>query len=236
MNNRLHYLRALRSKVASMTICVPHREELFAPLVDKTWMTANSFTGAFITTTYTRPTEVTGVEAMVALNKFMEQGFDLKGSHNSLGFLFFYELLTNTLDFKIISRDYTFNLACLLVRMLPDTDTRQRGLFMSVLQLLMSNKSIARDPNIPHFKDDKMRFATMAKMGWNGEGAAPSRINISIYQLSYDHTFHPSSATPPPQASRGCSRTFRNTSRPSATPRSSTPCSSPGRRAPRCWR
>lgn len=166
--NRRNYLQALRSKSTFIKVALPHRVELTDTIIDKSWMTTSSFSSAFITTTYTRPEEVAGIEAMKLLNKYMERGFDLQGSANSLGFLFFYELMTNSLDFRVMPRDSTHTLACLLLRLLPSKDTQQKSLFFSILQLLANNRTLARDPSIPHFKDDKLRFATMAKIGWNG--------------------------------------------------------------------
>lgn len=79
----------------------------------------------------------------------LENGLRLKGSHNNLGFLFFYTLLTDAHNFKILPSDTTFQLASLLMRMFPEKDTNRGSLNMSILRILANNRALAGSTDIP---------------------------------------------------------------------------------------
>ena len=173
LRNRLSLLQCIRSKLTNFQLNLPARPRVveFDPFIDDTWMRSHSLSSSW-TTSYKRPLEkealnCLAVEAMSKLNSWLDQGINLAGKH-SLGFLFFYELMTGTLDFRIMPRDNSFHLGCALLRFLPAQDTNQKSYFISILKLLSNNSQIARNPTIPLFKDSKMRFATMSKLGWNG--------------------------------------------------------------------
>ena len=86
----------------------------------------------------------------------------LNGGKDSLGFLFFYELMTGTLKTTILPGDSGHTLASLLIRMLPAEETQEAGLLMSMLRAMMLNMVFTAQ--MPHFQDDrKLKLATMFK-------------------------------------------------------------------------
>ena len=109
------------------------------------------------------------------MNRWISDGFRLKGSKNNLGFLFFYELMTNSLQFKLLKDDETYHLGALLTRLMPPKDTGpgRKGLMISILKMLSYNILAAKDPAIPKFKDDRtFKLSTMIK------GASSSFSNL----------------------------------------------------------
>jgi hypothetical protein len=66
------------------------------------------------------------------------------------GFLFFYEMLTGSLDFTFCESVPTHDVAAVLLRLLPASDTEE-GLLMSVLRLLEANPDVAKEA--PKFHD-----------------------------------------------------------------------------------
>ena len=64
---------------------------------------------------YTPPKEVQGVEALKILNDWLGQGMGISSDHR--GFWLMYELMTGTLNFKILSDDSSYTLGALLTRL-----------------------------------------------------------------------------------------------------------------------
>jgi len=175
--NRYRYLQAIVKQVGFIDASIPSRPRIefeFDTVIDKTIITEQaSFFEALSTTSYLRPVHwnderkiemyYTGAECMRLLNLWLSQGFYLSGGKADLGFLFFYELMTNTLPFGILAGDSTFNLAYYLVRMMPPSERQAKGVLMSALRTLMSNPHLVQDSNVPKFQDTRGRFkiATM---------------------------------------------------------------------------
>ena len=88
-------------------------------------------------------------------------GLKLQGSSDSLGFLFFYELLTDTLRFRILTDDKPFHLASLLVRCLPTSDWQPPSELMSVLRAVSDDYALSH--RMPKYKDDR-RFKMLGSM------------------------------------------------------------------------
>jgi len=64
----------------------------------------------FTAMTYERPKDLVGAPAMAELHSWLDSGLRLKGGKDNLGFLFFYELLSQSIDFKLYPDDPTFEL------------------------------------------------------------------------------------------------------------------------------
>ena len=60
-----------------------------------------------------------GVAASVSVDEWLQKGIRLSGSKNKLGFLFLYELLTESIDIAMLGSDKPYLLGYFLTRMLP---------------------------------------------------------------------------------------------------------------------
>lgn len=76
---------------------------------------------------------------------FCPQGMRLSSvdDSNGLGFLFFYEMFTGSINFKFSSAASTHSMASVLMRLMPEGDT-ESGLLMSILRVLDENADAAR--------------------------------------------------------------------------------------------
>jgi hypothetical protein len=116
-SNRHAYVQALIMGQSVANASVPPRpkfEREWDTVLDKTSvdpsvlaMVANKFTN----TSYTRPDECKGAAAALRVHMWMDSGFKLGGGSDNLGFLFAYELMTGTLQIKILNEDSTYGLA-----------------------------------------------------------------------------------------------------------------------------
>lgn len=88
------------------------------------------------------------------LNRALENGLRLTGGQDSLGFLFLYELLTDTLRVRVLSDDRPYYLASLLVRHLNPSDWQNRSELMCVLRILTAH-DWAYCMQFPKYKDDR---------------------------------------------------------------------------------
>eukprot|EP01047_Picozoa_sp_COSAG01_P053819 COSAG01_NODE_5810_length_4020_cov_2.216526_2_plen_1030_part_00 len=79
---------------------------------------------------------------MAKLNKWIEHGVRMKGGKDPLGFVFLYELMTNTLNLRIRPSDSTHSLAMLLMRLMPPQDTQKEDTLMSALRVMADNPYI----------------------------------------------------------------------------------------------
>jgi hypothetical protein len=114
-----------------------------------------SVTSVFTTMTYSRPEEALGTKAIEVLREAIDLGIRLRGGKSSLGFLFMYELMTSSLDFKILETDSTFHLGNMLLRFMPEADTNRKSTLMSLLRITSSNVSIAQSKDMPKWKDER---------------------------------------------------------------------------------
>jgi hypothetical protein len=88
----------------------------------------------------------------------------LHGGTDALGFLFFYELFTDTLRLRILSDDKPFQLASLLVRCLPTSDWQPQSELMSVLRAVSEDYALSN--RLPKYKDDR-RFKLLGSVDVN---------------------------------------------------------------------
>jgi hypothetical protein len=70
------------------------------------------------------------------------------------GFPLLYDLMTNTVSFKLHPNDRPHNWGRILFRLLPPSDYKTTSAEMSVLRILSENATIANNPNIPKFQID----------------------------------------------------------------------------------
>ena len=157
MRNRLSFLQAIH-KTPSHPVArieypeVPRGQLHFDRLFDTTALEggmAEELWSKFSTLAYKRPIEkpkptkknpnpveeqVVGPDAIDRLNTWVRQQLRLSagsGLGSGLGFLFFYELYTGTLGFKILDSDSTQQLSSSLMRTVPEADSRP-SMLMSI--------------------------------------------------------------------------------------------------------
>jgi len=103
-----------------------------------------------------KPTRIVGIEAAEKLHVWISKGMDLGGGMQGLGFPFFYELLTDKLEFKLLESDRPHYLGCVLMRLLPQTQTERPGVFISLLRILDLNRELAVSGDFPDYKEPKV--------------------------------------------------------------------------------
>ena len=118
---------------------------------------------------YTRPEkaeELVGITAMGFLGQALDRGLRLHGGGDSLGFLFFYELVTDSLRARVLTDDKPFNLASLLVRFLPPEDWSQRSELMSALRAITEDYTLSiRLPKYRHDTGPKLNLPKINLFG-----------------------------------------------------------------------
>lgn len=82
----------------------------------------------------------------------MTSGIELASSR--YGFPLLYDLLTNTVAFKLHPKDQPHNWGRILFRLVPPSDFKSGSAEMSALRILAENPHIAGHPNIPKFQID----------------------------------------------------------------------------------
>lgn len=127
----------------------------------KTWV------GKFSIVKYEKPKDMTGVEAIKFLMEILEQGLDLRGKNNGLGFFFLYELLNNTMNLTILPDDTPHNLGSVLLRILPDDVIAAAQGFTGMSQQFTILRIMAENPDIaalmPNFEDKrKLKLPSLA--------------------------------------------------------------------------
>eukprot|EP01051_Picozoa_sp_SAG22_P015501 SAG22_NODE_2033_length_3106_cov_1.734952_1_plen_1010_part_01 len=108
---------------------------------------------------YTRPggpEGFEGVEALSALNNWINNGVRMKGGKSDMSFVFFFELMTDTILIKLRKSDSTHALATLLMRLMPPEETQNQDLLMSALRVMGENPPICIE--IPKYEDKKRLF------------------------------------------------------------------------------
>lgn len=105
---------------------------------------------------YSRPEEdqvaFGGLQALEFINGALNSGIELSSSR--YGFPLIYDLLTNTVAFKLNPSDRPHNWGRTLFRLLPPSDFKSGSAEMSALRILAENPNIASHPNIPKFHVD----------------------------------------------------------------------------------
>jgi hypothetical protein len=92
VSNRLAYLQSLDEGRwgGVYSVSVPARpvlENEFDLALDKSCLDTLAYENPFTTTSYTRPEEKDGAPALALANRWINEGFRLKGSKNNLGFV-----------------------------------------------------------------------------------------------------------------------------------------------------
>lgn len=99
-------------------------------------------------------TEV-GPHTVRCLNRYLNNGLELHGGKDNLGFLFLYELLSGSFQMRVMTQDSSFFLACLLMRMLPPSEAQIPGVLMSLLRMFANNEDLANQKSLPHISEKK---------------------------------------------------------------------------------
>ena len=137
---------------------VQYKQEPFDNRIDESCITGtsafNQMKSKLCVLNYSQPTTGKSLkETIEELHVWMNGDFDLMGLSNGLGFLFFYELLTNTLDWRLTPQDSSHELGCLLLRFLPDKIYNTKGILMSTLRVLSLSEELAT--TCPAFEDTR---------------------------------------------------------------------------------
>ena len=122
--------------------------------------------GKLSTLSYAPPEDenMRGLPVVQALDRWLSNGFELHGGSDKKGFLFLYELMQGKLSFKLHTNDNGHALGCMLVRMLPASDTQGKSIFMSILRVMMHNKDLMH--LLPKFEDErKVKLSVMFRGG-----------------------------------------------------------------------
>jgi hypothetical protein len=148
------YLATVLAGKPAINVLYPERAQLqdqFDAVTDKTCLVPHddNFFSKFSKVSYKRPVDVSGAPAVGQLHRWLENGLRLSGGKDDLGFLFFYELMTGTLQFTLVGGDNPYFLGCLLLRLLPPKDYQDTTLTMSILRVLARNPTLAADPTVP---------------------------------------------------------------------------------------
>lgn len=93
-----------------------------------------------------------GLKALEFINAALSSGVELTSA--KYGFPLMYDLLTNTVGFKLHPNDRPHNWGRLLFRLVPPGDFKSGTAEMSALRILAENPQLAAHPNIPKFKID----------------------------------------------------------------------------------
>ena len=115
----------------------------------KTMVSAKLFGAA-----YSRPEDdevaYGGLKALEFINNAVTSGVEIASAR--YGFPLLYDLLTETVAFKLHPSDRTFNWGRMLFRLLPPTDFKTLSAEMSILRILAENRNVAQHPSIPKFQ------------------------------------------------------------------------------------
>ena len=192
MKNRMSFLQAIH-KTPSHPVArieypeVPRGHLHFDRLFDTTALQGPEFLSTLSTLAstlaYKRPIEkpkptkknpnpveeqIIGPAAIECLNKWVSQQLRLSagtGIGSGLGFLFFYELYTGTLAFKILDSDSTQQLSSSLLRTVPEEDSKRGSMLMSILRILDAHPVLSAAPAIPKYEPEEKSFSSMFKGG-----------------------------------------------------------------------
>jgi len=160
ITNRLNFVDAATHKQKTMPVAFPPRfviKDEFDSVTDKSALSpaSDSFFSKFTAVSYKRPQELVGTQTINALNKWIENGFNLSGGKDELGFLFFYELMTSSLPIKILPSDDPHLLGSMLIRFLPAKEHQEQNLLLSILRILALNPAVARNFSVPKVQANK---------------------------------------------------------------------------------
>ena len=221
--NRQQFLRAVHDCSVSVLLKYPARpvlEDEFDSIIDKSCLNLeinDSFLSKFENVSYKRPADVTGTAAVASLNKWLANGLKLKGGKDSLGFLFFYEMMTGTCNVRIFGHDQGYVSACFMIRLLPQKEWQQHSLLMSVLRVFSLNPDLclglnAGDcPKVPSEQSNSV-FKMMFKGMDNNFSKICKEIQPYLLRKRANIVWHDASITmkyvPPPTEDLGSLKTL----------------------------
>lgn len=78
------------------------------------------------------------------LDKWLAHGLRLRSGADGLGVPFFYDLLTESLEFAVFPEDSPQQWGCLLLRLLPEKDLSKESHPLMLLRVLAANPELAR--------------------------------------------------------------------------------------------
>ncbi len=93
-----------------------------------------------------------GLRALEFINYALNNGIEITSGR--YGFPLIYDLMTNTVAFKLHPSDRPHNWGRMLFRLLPPGDFQTQCAEMSVLRILAENPTIASHPHVPKFQVD----------------------------------------------------------------------------------
>ncbi len=102
--------------------------------------------------------DIIGPGAIVMLNTWLNDGLELGSGKNRLGFPYYYSLLKQSVQLKILPEDDSVTWAATLLRFLPWKQIMRRDLLMSILRCLSYNPDVTPDapPIVPKMSVDKL--------------------------------------------------------------------------------
>ena len=83
-----------------------------------------------------------GLKALEFINAALSSGVEIASAR--YGFPLLYDLLTNTVAFKLHTKDTPYNWGRMLFRLIPASDFKAGSAELSALRILAENPSIAR--------------------------------------------------------------------------------------------
>ena len=148
IRNRRSLLSALLNGAVSAKLEQPERpkvESEFDSVVDQSCFDplADGIFKKLKSVSYGCPDDTSGSMTIGLLVQWLGNGLRIKGGTDNLGFLFFYELMTETLGLKILPSDRSHDLGSFLIRFLRPKEFMNRDANMSILRVLSYNPSLA---------------------------------------------------------------------------------------------
>ena len=92
-----------------------------------------------------KPETIQGPQAVKSIKQWLKNGLRLRGGNNGLGFLFFYELMTERLSLRVLPADSPYNWGCLLLRFVNVDDLKSKDVILSLLRILVNNGNMKAD-------------------------------------------------------------------------------------------
>ena len=123
-----------------------------------------------------------GQRALEFINAAVSGGVEMASSR--YGFPLIYDLMTETVAFKVHPNDRPYNWGRMLFRLLPPSDFKTESAEMSVLKVLAECPAIAQHPNVPKFHIDS--GITKFKGMFQGKDAVTRLIDQLHSFLSQD--------------------------------------------------
>ena len=124
-----------------------------------------------------------GLKALEFINSALTSGVEIASAR--YGFPLLYDLLTNTVAFKVHTSDTPYNWGRMLFRLIPPSDFKAGSAELSALRLLAENPAIASHPKIPKFQIDS--GMTKIKGMFAGKDAV-SRLLEQLHQFFVEET------------------------------------------------